>query len=232
VDHSAHREAKPPRRPENRPFVRLLQAVDVCYARIYHQVLVTRPHHLPREGAGILIANHISALDPLLIQSVLPRLITWMMAKEYFGNPILDRIFHAVGIIPVERSGKDLASTRAALRALHEGRMLGIFPEGKLSPTGQLLPFQSGAALMAIKTGVPVYPVYLHGSQLGQGMLEVFLRRNRCEIVFGDPLRFPKTESVESANDRIRQALLDLQSHQRYKISPKKSKFPLHAPGG
>src|SRR4051812_2755065 len=61
-------------RPENRPIIRLLQAADVCFTRIYHRLYVRAPQQLPRRGPAILVCNHVSGLDPLLIQSVCPRL--------------------------------------------------------------------------------------------------------------------------------------------------------------
>src|SRR5436190_238239 len=84
-----------------------------------------------------------AALDALLIQSVCPRLITWMMAKEYYAVPGIGWVFRTVGAIPVERSGRDLAATRAAMRALEENAVLGIFPEGRIETDRELLPFQT-----------------------------------------------------------------------------------------
>src|SRR4051812_46381153 len=112
--------AKDECRPEDRPIIRLLQAVDVCFARIYHRLSVRSPQKLPRKGAAILVCNHISGLDPVLIQSVCPRLITWMMAKEYFDVPGMGWFFKTIGVIPVQRSGRDLSATRAAMRALEQ----------------------------------------------------------------------------------------------------------------
>src|SRR2546423_79348 len=122
-------------RPESRPIIRLLQAVDMCFARIYHRLTILSPCRLPRDGPAILVCNHTSALDPLLIQSACPRLITWMMASEYYELPGLNWVFRTIGAIPVDRSGRDLAATRAALRALQRGGVLGVFPEGRIETT-------------------------------------------------------------------------------------------------
>jgi 1-acyl-sn-glycerol-3-phosphate acyltransferase len=216
-------------RPENRVAVRMLQAIDVCYARIYHQVIVRSPCKLPDSGPAMLVSNHISSLDPLLIQSVCPRLITWMMAKEYFGNPILDWVFKTVGIIPVERSGRDLASTRAAMRALHDGRVLGVFPEGRIAASDDMLSFHTGAAMMAIKTGVDIYPVYIDGTQRRQDMLEAMLRRNRCTISFGAAIKMTtddtSRQSLERVTAEIRIAIEGLRTQQQLKNSSNNSHF-------
>jgi 1-acyl-sn-glycerol-3-phosphate acyltransferase len=201
-------------RPENQLRIRLLQAADVCFCRIYHQVIVRSPSQLPRNGPAILVSNHISGLDPLLIQSVCPRLITWMMAKEYYDLRPLNWIFRTIGLIPVDRRGRDTAATRSALRALKDGRILGVFPEGRIETSQDLLPFQNGAVRMAAKTGAPIYPVYLDGTQRGREMLGSFLYRSRSTIAFGPPIDVSGSESsdenIDRATERVRAAVMSL----------------------
>jgi 1-acyl-sn-glycerol-3-phosphate acyltransferase len=193
--------------PQDRPIdsavpVRLLQAVNRFYVRAYHRLSVRTPCPLPRAGPAILVANHTCGLDPLLIQSVCPRLITWMMAAEYFDSKPVAAICRTVGAIPTYRSGRDTAATRAALRALGAGQILGIFPEGRIELTNQLLPFHHGVALMAIKTAVPVYPAFLDGSQRGKTMLESFLSSNNTTLTFGPPLHFHRDHSERDSFER------------------------------
>ena len=201
-------------RPEDKLAIRMLRALDVCFARIYHQLTVRAPHHFPRRGAGILVCNHTSALDPLLIQSVSPRLIVWMMAGEYYDLPILRSIFPILEVIPVNRSGRDTGATRAALRALSRGRILGVFPEGRIETSRELLPFQTGVALMAMKTGVPVYPTYLDGTQRRKEMLPSILTPNKASIAFGRPFRLAKSANSRHELDertmKIKTAIVDL----------------------
>ena len=202
------------RRPENRPMIRVLQAADVCFARIYHRLYVRAPQQLPRTGPAILVCNHVSGVDPLLIQSVCPRLITWMMAREWYELPVLGWIFRTVGAIPVQRSGRDLAATRAALRALNRGGVLGMFPEGRIETDQELLPFQTGVAMMAIKTGVPVFPAYLDGSQRGRDIVPAVLTPCTAAIAFGPAVDFDRSctsrEALDSATARIKTAVEQL----------------------
>jgi 1-acyl-sn-glycerol-3-phosphate acyltransferase len=201
-------------RAEDRISVRLLQAFDVCFSRIYHQVIVRAPCSLPRTGAAIVVSNHISGLDPLLIQSVCPRLITWMMAEEYYEIRALRWIFKAIDAIPVDRTGRDPGATRAALRALKDGRILGIFPEGKIEDSHELLPFQHGVVRLADKLGVPVYPTYIDGTQRGKEMLPAFLERNRAAVAFGPRMDVRNVgsadASIEAATARVRDAVASL----------------------
>ena len=196
-------------RPEDTPLIRLLQAVDVCYSRIYHHVIVRTPCRLPKYGPAILICNHVSHLDPLVIQSVCPRLITWMMTHEFYDIKYLQWVFRTIGAIRVERKGRDMAAVRSALRALEEKRVLGIFPEGRIETSRDLLPFQTGAALIALKANVPIYPAYIDGTHRLKTMAEAYLHRNRISIVFGEPLRFDLNDTSREAMEAATRAMQD-----------------------
>jgi 1-acyl-sn-glycerol-3-phosphate acyltransferase len=201
-------------RPEERLPIKLLRAGNVLFTRLYHHLEVQTPSRLPYRGAGILVCNHVSGLDPLLIQAPCNRLITWMMAAEYYKIRSIAWVFRAVGAIPVQRSGRDTTATRAALRTLEQGGILGVFPEGRIETSRQLLPFQTGVAMMAIKTGVPVYPAYLDGSQRGKEMVDAFLTPNRAVLRFGPPVQLAglstSRKGLEEGAEQIRQAVISL----------------------
>lgn len=189
---------------------RLLRAGNRFYVRAFHRVVVQTPPQLPRKGAAILVCNHISGLDPVLLQAVISRPIIWMMAREYYEIAALRWVYEAVDAIPVDRNGRDSSATRAALRALSAGRVLGIFPEGKLETSRELLPFQTGVAMMAIRTGTPVVPAYLEGSNRGMEMLEAFVNPNDVRIRFGPPVELSKAGPGGKPDlDRCTQAITD-----------------------
>ena len=185
--------------------------LDRFVARLWHHTVVRRRPCLPNEGAAILVCNHTSGLDPFILQSVLSRIVIWMMATEYYNIKAMTWFFRAIDAIPVDRNGRDMASVRAGLRALREGRILGIFPEGRIETSDELLPFQTGVALMAIRTGVPVYPAFLDGTQRGKTMVKAFLRRNRVTVAFGPAIEFDRSdtsrEGLEAATERIKAAV-------------------------
>jgi len=197
-----------------------MHGINRVYARGYHRLRVLSPCPLPPRGPGIVVSNHTSGLDPHLIQSCCPRLITWMMAREYYDLPVLRTVLDQVGVIPVSRSGRDMAAMRAAMRALENGQLLGIFPEGKIEPGDELLPFQTGVALMAMKTEVPVYAACLDGTQRRLEILPAFLRRHEATIAFGPgPIEFDRhdtdregleraTAAIEGAVEILRQQVL------------------------
>ena len=177
----------------------------------FHNLTVLTPCPIPAKGGGILICNHTSSLDPIPLQAACPRLITWMMAKEYAGHLGTRWFFNAIEPILVERSGRDMAATRAALRALKDGKILGLFPEGRIEKSRELLEFQTGIALLAFKSGVPVYPAFLDGSQRCKGMVEAVLSPNRLTLAFGPPIQLQDDgegrEGLEKSTDVIRSAV-------------------------
>lgn len=181
------------------------------YLRGYHRVAAAASCTLPPTGAAILVCNHISGLDPVVLQSQCARRIVWMMAREYYDIPGLKWFYKAIEAIPVERSGRDLSSTRAALRALESGQILGIFPEGRIETTGGIEPFQVGASLLALRGGAAVYPAALEGTTRGKEMDEVFMYPQRIRVSFGPPIEFDRNRSdrpgINDATRRMQDAV-------------------------
>jgi len=186
--------------------------LNQLFSRIYHDLEVLRPCPIPASGPAILVCNHISGLDPALIQSTSPRVVTWMMAKEFYDLGALHWMFKRLRAIPVGRGGRDMAAMRSALRALESGGVLGIFPEGRIEKDHTLMPFQTGVALMACRTGTSVYPAYLDGSNRNMpSMFDAYLRRHRATITFGEPIAFekcdPEREHLEAATQKIQESV-------------------------
>jgi 1-acyl-sn-glycerol-3-phosphate acyltransferase len=205
--------ARTPEQLEKRLVVRAGKAFTRLFTSRFHDLKVLTPCPIPPAGPAILVSNHTSSLDPALLQAAVPRLITWMMAKEYFmfGTRWF---FNAIEPILVERSGKDMAATRAGLRALHAGKVLGVFPEGRIETGPELLEFQTGVALLALRSGAPVFPAYLDGMQRGKGMLEAIVSPGRSTIVFGPQVQLDGTaegrEGLEAATAKIRDSVAAL----------------------
>jgi 1-acyl-sn-glycerol-3-phosphate acyltransferase len=202
-------------RPDGGLNLRFWHSVNRLYTRAYHRIEVRTPFRVPATGAAILVCNHTSGLDPLLIQSISPRVITWLAAKEFVEHPALNWFFRTIGAIPVARSGRDTASVRAAMRALHDGKLLGVFPEGRIETARELLPFQDGVAQMAMKTGVPIYPAYLDGTQRNKPMLQAFLEPQDVRVAFGPSFALERSADKDdlSANTaRVRAAIAELMS--------------------
>jgi len=160
------------------------------YARLVHRLRVEGRRHVPtqrRPGPLIVMANHTAGVDPLLIQSVCPFEIRWMMAED-MRTPSLEWFWKFARIIFVDRLGRrDLYATREAIRHLREGGVLGIFPEGGLErPPGQIMPFQKGIGLILAKTGAPILPVVIDGTPQVDPAWASLWRRSRSRVRFGE----------------------------------------------
>jgi 1-acyl-sn-glycerol-3-phosphate acyltransferase len=199
---------------ERRIIVRVGKRVTRLLSFYYHNLTVLSPCPIPPRGGAIIVCNHTSSLDPLYIQAACPRLITWMMAREYGYTFGTRWFFNAIEPIMVDRGGRDMAATRAALRALKDGKLLAMFPEGRIEKDRELLEFQPGAALLALKSGAPVYPAFLDGTQRRKGMLEASLMPNRSTLCFGPAVEFDRAndarDGIEHASWRIKEAVESL----------------------
>jgi 1-acyl-sn-glycerol-3-phosphate acyltransferase len=142
----------------------------------------------PRDGA-IIVSNHGSGIDPLLIQPASNRVVHWMVAGEYWKYPLMGNVFRTLRSIPVGRRGVDTAATKQAIRLAKEGGLVGIFPEGRIN-TGPdlLLPGRPGAALIAIRARVPVIPVYIADAPYNGTALGPFLMSAKVRVTVGRPI--------------------------------------------
>jgi 1-acyl-sn-glycerol-3-phosphate acyltransferase len=146
---------------------------------------------LPRTGPVIFVSNHTSGLDPLILASASrKRFVRFMMAKEWYAKKPLHYLYKAMDVIPVNRTGNDIASIRNATRALEAGGIIGMFPEGGISDDGRLLEPKQGVALLALMSGATVCPAYVRGTNTYQSMFGDFFRRSQITVFFAAPMRF------------------------------------------
>ena len=130
-------------------------------------VLLLRPKVRGREnleisGNTIIICNHLKLRDPVILMALFKRQIHFIAKVELFKTWFLRNFLLKMGTFPVNRGGSDIKAIRTGLNILKEGGVLGVFPEGTRSRTGELGPFEPGIALFALKTGAKVVPVVIH----------------------------------------------------------------------
>lgn len=165
---------------------------------------VRGPNRLPLEpGQGALIVcNHRSSVDPFFIQTVADRPTHWMVAREYCEHPAF--AWFLVGIcevIPVGRGGVDTRATRIAIRLASQGGLVGVFPEGRINMTDELLlPGRPGAIMMALRARVPIVPCYIEGSPYDRVPWSPFRMPARVHVAFGQPMDL--SEYYDSLGDK------------------------------
>ncbi|MDP7070683.1 MAG: lysophospholipid acyltransferase family protein [Phycisphaerales bacterium] len=158
-------------------------------------------------GPVIVVANHTGAVDPFLVQSATSVLIRWMMARDMMGAG-MDDVWALARVIPVNRAGADPGSLRQALRTLHSGGCVGIFPEGRITrPPGSLRPFHEGVGLLATRTGATVLPVWISGTPDVDGIGGSMLGRSRSQVVFLEPVTYDRSHPPEAVSADLRTRL-------------------------
>lgn len=152
---------------------------------------VTGREHIPRKGAAILASNHISYLDPPLLGSAIWR-PAWFMAKaELFEKPALAWLCRGLHAYPIRRGAADRAALKQTLDFLAKGDMVAIFPEGTRSETGELGPPELGVGMIALRSGAPVIPIAISGTNQMLPHGAKMLHPARIRVKIGRPIHFP-----------------------------------------
>lgn len=161
---------------------------------------VTGRENVPKTGGAILVSNHLNNADPCIIPGALDRRIITMAKKEMFKWPVISLIFRFIGAFPVDRQGADLGALREAQSVIHDGILLVMFPEGTRSKDARLHEGFAGTALIAYRTGAPIVPVAITGTEKIPWPW-LFVRPfmgPRVTITFGKPFYPPKAERITS----------------------------------
>lgn len=184
--------------------------------RVKHKNL----HNLPENGGALIVCNHVSYMDALLLSAVCPRLIRFVMEEDYAKLPPLRRFLKRAGVIPISSTNR--RSIRNAFneveQALHEGHIVCIFPEGKLTSDGEVAEFMRGMELIIRRSPVPVIPMAL------KGLWGSYFSRYKGRACKGLPTRFWTKLEIEAGEpisptdascETLRQAVADLRGSQR-----------------
>lgn len=207
-----------------------LRFLALMAMHIFYRIRITGEENVPLEGPALLVPNHVTWLDALLLTATSQRRIRFVMQREYFNTPVLRGLFRLMGAIPVsseDSRGELVEFIRQARQALEEGYMVCIFAEGALTRTGMLREFRSGFERIVRKSGHPIIPVYIGGAwgsilSYAHGRLLSRLPAfspYRVSIIFGAPM--PSTSSAVE----VRQAVMELSC--LYFDSRKKYRKPL-----
>lgn len=139
--------------------------VALVYLKLFFKIKVQGLTNIPKRKPFILCSNHINWMDPLTIGTTLPASyrIHFMAKQEIFQNFITSLFFRKLGAFPVKRDNADLIAIKTAYQLLNDGQVLGLFPEGSRSKTGKLQKAYHGAALIAVRSGVPLVPIAISG---------------------------------------------------------------------
>ncbi|MBS2036353.1 1-acyl-sn-glycerol-3-phosphate acyltransferase [bacterium] len=191
----------------------------------YWQPQIQGLEHWPAQGPAILVANHPTLFDPFLVGAITPRPLDFFVRHEVLRIPVLGTLIGWCQPILV-RPGP--SALEAARRRLEQGRAVMIFPEGHQTHQLELEPFRSGAAALAVLSGVAVIPLGLSGPEQLSTARGAWVQGGRMVARFGPPLQAEPGETSQQFGERLRRAVSALlidqpvatpQTHLTYRLA-------------
>ena len=156
--------------------------------------------NIPKEGPVIICSNHISNYDPPIVGITCPRPIHFLAKEELFKNKLFAFILKHVNAFPIKRGMKDRNALRKGIEVLKEGNVLGLFPEGTRSKTGELKRGLAGAGFFALRSQATVIPCAIVG---------IYKSKEPLRVIYGKPVDLePLRESKASAQE-VTDAIMD-----------------------
>jgi 1-acyl-sn-glycerol-3-phosphate acyltransferase len=198
----------------------IVRLVMLLVTRVVYRLKVRGDEHLPTEGAAILVCNHVSFVDAVILGVCSPRPMVFLMDHRIFKTPGIGWFFRAVKAIPIAPQKEDPEAYEQAFerarQVLRDGDLLCLFPEGAITKDGRMQPFKAGIMKILASDPVPVIPAALHNlwgstfSRIDGAAMARPLRRglfNRIGLVVGEPIA-PEVVTPEALQVRV-QGLLD-----------------------
>lgn len=188
----------------------ILQLINMMIFKLFFKTKRAGVENLPLTGALILVANHSSYLDPFALAATASRKISFMMLESAYSKPLLRPICSRILCIPVKRDDRDLRALKRALKVIEKDGVLGIFPEGRMSLDVRLGEGRDGAAMIALRTGIPVLPVAITGASKAYPPGARFPKPRPIRVRYGAPLTFSKLAGRKMNREALSTATLRL----------------------
>jgi 1-acyl-sn-glycerol-3-phosphate acyltransferase len=190
--------------------LRIADSFNRVVCKLWYRLKRDGPCTIPPTGPAIVTANHTCAADPMMIYAGCGyRKIRFLIAREFANVPVARWFVRLIECIPVRRDGRDAAATREAMRQLRHGHAISIFIQGRIARPGEHVEPKDGVALLALRTGAPVIPVYLSGNEYRDGIFAGLIARHRTVVRFGPPVDLSnfggstEGDNVAAATQRI-----------------------------
>jgi len=166
--------------------------------------------NVPKTGGVLLVSNHQSYLDPILVGVQVFRPISYLAKSELFRNPIFGWFIRGLNAFPVRQGAGDVGAVKETILRLQEGGALNIFPEGSRSEDGQLQPIERGASLVIRRAKVPVVPVVIDGSFRAWPRGRKFFRDSPVRLLYGPPMELAhlRPDEISKTIDATFRAML------------------------
>lgn len=171
--------------------------------KIFFRFKIDGIEKVPQKGGVIVVSNHISHLDPLVIGAAIRhRQATFMAKRGLFKIPLIGAFVKTFSF-PVDRDTPQPSTIKEAVRRLKNGELIVMFPEGGRSRDGSLLDAKRGTGLIAAFSGAKVIPAYIDGTNTALPASAKFISLSKIRIIFGNPIEIKGEESGKDFQERI-----------------------------
>lgn len=155
--------------------------------------------NFPKEGGVLLCSNHISNFDPIVVGIMIKRDVYYMAKEELFDLPLFGKIVEMCRAFPVKRGMSDREALRKGLKVLKEGHVLGLFPEGTRSKTGELGKGLAGAGFFALKSDAAVVPCAVIGP---------YKSFRKLKMVYGKPIDMVELRKTRASAEQVTELIM------------------------
>ena len=202
--------ALPQLTPGRRIFRIIARAAVKLVVRLTMRATVSGMENFPKHGPALVVINHLGDSDVVLLAASIPTTIDGLGKIELNEDRLVGPIFRAYGVIWVHRGQPDRKAIRAALDGLAEGRMIALAPEGKQTTTGGLEEGNEGAAFLAMKSGAPIVPVAMTGTENENIFNRKWWKRARVTLSVGKPFVLCQNGGQADRQEMMREGTLQI----------------------
>jgi 1-acyl-sn-glycerol-3-phosphate acyltransferase len=194
------------------------QVLCRIFTTLWFDLKVFGWRNVPQRGGVLIVVNHQSYLDPVLVAVRLQRPTSFFAKSQLFKSQFFSWLIRKLYAFPVRQGDGDVGALREAIHRLQEGRALVVFPEGSRTEDGELLPIEKGVGLIVKKAGVPVVPCIIEGSYEAWPRTRKMFRPGKIYAQFGPVMHLEHLKAAAIV-ETISQAFHSMQADLRRKIA-------------
>ncbi len=168
--------------------------------------------NIPRSGGFILVSNHVSYFDPVVLGVACPRKVSYMARHDLFEAPVMNWLLPLLRTIKLKRGSADISALKIAIREVKANFGIILFPEGTRSADGQIKDPRAGVGFLMSKTQAPVVPAFITGSNLVLPKGAKFIKFAKIKVIFGKQLVSDPALSYEENAQRVMREIKDIAS--------------------
>ncbi len=171
------------------------------FCKIYFRLEVRDADNVPKKGGVLVASNHSSFLDPVIVGVGISRQTYYLARQSLFEIPILGLLLRALHTIPIKRTMVSVSTFKELIKSLHSKKAIVLFPEGTRSIDGKLGQGKIGVGMLALRTNVPIVPVYIDGAIKAFPKDGKWIHPKKIRVIFGKPI-MPNSKDSNKKNYR------------------------------